>query len=109
MIQELMDYLLLPAHVQRVVNPLYFAMVVAITSGVLYYSIKTKNRNAIRLFVFSLFVWPAIELIGLLSGWRAYHNANVGLIFFLVGMVEDPGWVALAYIAAEKMYERWYR
>ena len=109
MISEIIDYLMLPAHVQRVVTPLYFIIVILITSSVLYYCVRTNNKNAIRLFLFSLIVWPIIEGIGLITGWRVYYSGNNGLIYFLVAMVEDPGWVALGYVAAEKMYDKWFK
>lgn len=105
---SLLSWLLEEAHVDREVSYLYLIIVTAISLGVLAYVLKTRNRNAIYLYLFSLPVWGAIEGIGLLTGWRQY-SSSPGLVFVVVSFMENPGWVTLAYLISEKMMKRWKR
>ena len=105
MMQDLMDYLMGPAHVHRIVNPLYFMVVLLISGSILGYSLYTRNRNAIALFLFAMIVWPLIELFGLLTGWRVYATPYVGAVFVLISIGENPGWVTLAYLVSEKIFD----
>ncbi|MBN1539173.1 MAG: hypothetical protein JW939_03440 [Candidatus Thermoplasmatota archaeon] len=103
---SLLSWLLEEAHVQREVSFLYLAIVTAISLGVLFYALRTRNRNALYLYLFSLPVWGAIEGIGLLTGWRQY-SASQALVYVVVSFMENPGWVTLAYIMSEKMLKWW--
>lgn len=108
-LHELALWLAADAYVARHVNWLYFIGVLAITFTVLGYSLYTRNRNALRVFLYGAVVWPLIELAGLLSGWRVYLGAPVVLIWILVGVFEDAGWVTLAYILAEKTHRKFWK
>jgi uncharacterized protein with PQ loop repeat len=102
---EILEWLTSPAHVQRSVNNLYFLVVTLIAIAVLFYAIRTKNRNAINLFLFSMIVWPAIEFFVWGIGVRIYDSASPQMVFVVVAFMEDPGWVCLAYIVSEAMFK----
>jgi hypothetical protein len=103
---EILEWLREPAYVERVVNNLYFIIVTAIALAVLAYAIRTKNKNAINLFLFSMIVWPLIEGFVWGIGIRFYDSSAPGMVFFVVAFMEDPGWVCLAYMAAEVLFKR---
>ncbi|UCH89372.1 MAG: hypothetical protein JSV49_01625 [Thermoplasmata archaeon] len=103
---EVLEWLKEPAYVERVVNNLYFIIVTIIALAVLVYAIKTRNKNAIKLFLFSMIVWPAIEGLVWGMGIRFYDSASPQMVFIVVAFMEDPGWVCLAYMVAEKLQER---
>jgi hypothetical protein len=95
------------AHVSRTVNYLYFLVVLIITFTVLGIAIFTKNKRAIKMFLFAMAIWSLIELIGLVSGMRVYEpSGDRILIFLFVALVEDPGWICLCYMAAEFLYNK---
>jgi hypothetical protein len=100
------DWLMEEAFVRREVNNLYFLVVTVIALAVLAYAIKTKNKNAIYLFAFSMIVWPAIEGAVWGMGIRHYDSASPQLVFAVVAFGEDPGWVCLAYMVAEGLYKK---
>jgi hypothetical protein len=102
---DIISWLNEAAHVNRHVNPLYFIIVILITSSILIYSIKTNNKRAVRIFIYGFIVWLALEIGLFATGIRHYSLENPYLVIFLVGGVEDPGWVCLAYLAAEKMMQ----
>ncbi len=102
------DWLLTSEHVQREVNIAYFIGVCAIAFTTLAYAIRTKNKPAINMFIFSIPIWGFIEGLGLVMGWRAYHGLYPPLTYVLVAFVEDPGWVCLAYIVAEALFEKFW-
>jgi len=81
-------------------------VVTIIALVVLAYAIKTKNKNAIYLFAFSMIVWPAIEGLVWGMGIRIYDSQWPQMVFAVVAFGEDPGWVCLAYIVAEGLYKR---
>jgi hypothetical protein len=57
------------------------------------------------MFLFAMVTWSVIELIGLVSGMRVYEPPGDRVpVFFFVALVEDPGWVALSFMAAEFLY-----
>ena len=96
-----------PAHVYREVNYMYFIIVLAITLTVLGIALYTRNKRAVKLFLFAMVIWALIETIGLVSGMRVYEPAEDRfLIFIFVAFVEDPGWVCLGYMMAEQMHKR---
>ena len=103
---EILEWLTEPAYVQRVVNNAYFIIVTIIALSVLAYAIKTKNKNAINLFLFSMIVWPLIEGLVWGMGIRFYDSASPQMVFIVVAFMEDPGWVCLAYMVSEVMYKR---
>ena len=97
-----------PAQVSREVNYLYFLIVLAITITVLVIAIYTKNRRAIIMFLYAMVVWACIEGFGLITGMRVYEPPKDQImVFIFVALVEDPGWVCLGYMVAEKLYKRW--
>ena len=92
----------------REVNYLYFLIVLAITITVLGIAIYTKNRRAIIMFLYAMVVWACIEGFGLIAGMRVYEPPKDQImVFIFVALVEDPGWVCLGYMVAEKLYKRW--
>lgn len=96
-----------PAHVCREVNYMYFIIVLAITLTVLGIALYTRNKRAVKLFLFAMVIWALIESIGLVSGMRVYQpSEDRFLVFIFVAFVEDPGWVCLGYMMAEQMYKR---
>ena len=103
----LIEWLTGPAQVSREVNYLYFLIVLAITLTVLGIAIYTRNKRAIKMFVFAMGIWALIEGIGLISGMRVYTPSEDRLmVFIFVALVEDPGWVCLGYMMAEQIYKR---
>ena len=100
---DMISWLTEAANVNRHVNPLYFIIVIIITSSVLIYSIRSNNKRAVRIFVYGFVVWLVFEFGLFFTGIRHYSLENPYLVIFLVGGVEDPGWVCLAYLVAEKM------
>jgi len=98
---------LAPAQVSREVNYLYFLIVIGITITVLGVALYTRNKRAVKMFVFAMGIWALIEGIGLVTGMRVYSpSQDSSLIFILVAFVEDPGWVCLGYMIAEQLYKR---
>jgi hypothetical protein len=93
--------------VSRTVNILYFLVVTGISLGVLYLALATRRRdpNTLRIYVYSIPVWLAIEGLGLVMGWREYTD-HFALTYFVVAVMEDPGWMALAYLVGSRLMER---
>jgi hypothetical protein len=103
----LIEWLTSPAIVSRDVNYLYFLIVLAITLTVLFIAIYTKNKRALKMFVFAMGIWALIEGIGLLTGMRVYTPSEHRFaVFIFVALVEDPGWVCLGYMMAQQLYKR---
>lgn len=99
-----------PAEVCRHVNYVYFLVVLGITLTVLGIALYTKNKRAVKMFLFAAVVWTLIEGIGIVSGMRTYEpHSDRLLIFFFVAIVEDSGWVCLGYMMAEQMYKRFLK
>jgi hypothetical protein len=74
---------------------------------VLGIAIYTRNKRAIRMFVFAMGIWALIEGIGLVTGMRVYSpSEDSAFIYFFVALVEDPGWVCLSYMIAEQIFKR---
>ena len=96
-----------PAHVSREVNYLYFLVVLSITLTVLGIALYTKNKRAVKMFVFAMGIWALIEGIGLITGMRFYNPPEERIpVFIFVALVEDPGWVCLGYMMAEQLFKR---
>ena len=91
------------AYVNRHVSPVYFIIVTIITVSILYYAIRVDNKRALRIFAYAFMVWLIFEFGLFFSGIREYNIEHPYLIIMLIGGVEDPGWVCLAYMVAEKM------
>ena len=100
---DIISWLTEVAYVNRHVSPLYFIIVILITTSVLFYALKTDNKRALRVFVYGFVVWVVLEFALFFTGIRQYSIENPYLCILLIGGVEDPGWVCLAYLAAEKM------
>lgn len=99
--------MLSPANVSREVNYAYFLIVLCITATVLGVALYTKNKRAVKMFVFAMGVWALIEGIGLMTGMRAYNPSEERiLVFVFVALVEDPGWVCLGFMMAEQLFKR---
>ncbi len=99
-----------PAEVCRHVNYVYFLVVLGITLTVLGIALYTKNKRAVKMFLFAAVVWTLIEGIGIVSGMRTYEpHSDRLLIFFFVAIVEDSGWVCLGYMMTEQMYKRFLK
>ena len=92
-----------PAYVNRHVSPLYFIIVTIIALLVLGYAFKTRNRRAIRMYLYAVLVWTSLELGLFFTGIRTYTFNPPYHIIFIIGLFEDQGWVCLAYLAAEKI------
>jgi len=89
---------------------MYFIIVLAITLTVLGIALYTRNKRAVKLFLFAMVIWALIESIGLVSGMRVYQPfEDRFLVFIFVAFVEDPGWVCLGYMMAEQMYKRFLK
>ncbi len=101
----LLEWLLEPVHVSRSVNVGYLILVTGISLAILAYALRTRDRNAVRLYFASIPIWMFIEGLGLIQGWRAY-SGSVGLVYIVVAVMEDPGWVALAYMIGVRLMER---
>ena len=100
---DIITWLTEAAYVNRHVTPLYFIIVSAITLSVLVYAIKTDNKRAMTVFGYAFVVWVILEFGLYFTGVRQYNIEHPYLIILLIGGVEDPGWVCLAYMVAEKM------
>jgi hypothetical protein len=101
----LLDWLAEPAEVARTINGGYMIVVTAISLTVLFLAWWTRDRNAMRLYILSIPIWLLIEGFGLVTGMREY-TAQQGLVYFVVAVMEDPGWVTLAYMVAWRLWER---
>jgi uncharacterized membrane protein YedE/YeeE len=103
----LIEWLASPANVSRDVNYLYFMIVLAITLTVLFIAVYSKNKRALKMFVFAMGIWALIEGIGLVTGMRVYTPSEHRFaVFIFVALFEDPGWVCLGYMMAEQLYKR---
>lgn len=102
---EIIEWILSPANVFREVNFAYFLIVLAISLTVLGIAIYTKNKKAIRMFLFAMVIWAFIEGFGLVTGMRTYSKDTI-LVFFFVAFIEDPGWVCLGFMMAEQLFKR---
>ena len=103
----LIEWLASPAQVSRDVNYLYFLIVLAITLTVLFIAFYTKNKRALKMFIFAMAIWALIEGIGLVTGMRVYTpSEDRFVVFIFVALVEDSGWVCLGYMMAEQLYKR---
>jgi hypothetical protein len=100
---EPLSWLTDPAYVNRHVSPLYFIIVTIISISVLLYAMKTKNRRAVILFGYGVIVWLILEFGLFFTGIRHYNIDNPYAVIIIIGAIEDPGWVCLAYIVAEKL------
>jgi len=104
---SVMEWLTSSAHVSRDVNYVYFLIVLAITLTVLGIALYTRNKRAVKIFIFAMAIWALIEGIGIITGMRVYMpSEDRFLVFIFVALVEDPGWVCLGYMMAEQMYKR---
>jgi FtsH-binding integral membrane protein len=92
-------------HVERHVNHAYFLIVLAITITVLVIALYTKNKRAVKMFLFAMVIWAFIEGFGLVTGMRVYSEDTL-LVFIFIALVEDPGWVCLGYMMAEQLFKR---
>jgi len=96
-----------PADVCRHVNYVYFLVVLGITLTVLGIALYTKNKRAVKMFLFAAVIWALIESIGIVSGMRTYEpHSDRLLIFFFVAIIEDSGWVCLGYMMAEQLFKK---
>jgi hypothetical protein len=81
--------------------------VLSITATVLGIALYTRNKRAVKMFVFAMGIWALIEGIGLVTGMRAYNPPEERILVFLfVAFVEDPGWVCLGFMMAEQLFKR---
>lgn len=88
-------------------NYAYFLVVLAITLTVLAIALYTRNKRAVKMFLFAMAIWAFIEGFGLVTGMRVYQPDEVILpVFIFVALVEDPGWVCLGYMMAEQLFKR---
>ncbi len=101
----IIEWILSPANVYREVNYAYFLIVLAITLTVLGIAVYTKNKKAIKMFLFAMIIWAFIEGFGLVTGMRAYSKDTI-LVFIFVAFIEDPGWVCLGFMMAEQFFKR---
>ncbi len=98
-----------PANVSREVNYTYFLVVLAITLTVLGIALYTKNRRAVKMFIFAIGIWALIEGIGVITGMRVYSPPEDQIpVFIFVAVIEDPGWVCLGYMMAEQLYKNFF-
>ena len=105
---SLMDWLMESAEVSRTINGAYMIVVSAIALSVLAYAIWTRDRNAVRLYVLSIPIWLFIEGLGLFVWGIREYSSQTGLTYFVVAVMEDPGWVTLSYLVAWRLFERWF-
>lgn len=109
-VMDIIDWIATPAQVSREVNYLYFLVVLAITITVVSIALYTKNKRAVKLFLFAMVIWSIIEGIGLITGMRVYSPPEARIpVFLFVALVEDPGWVCLGYMMAEQIYKKFVR
>jgi hypothetical protein len=101
-----MDWLMTSAEVSRTINGTYMIVVSTIALSVLAFAIYTKDRNAVRLYVLSIPIWLFIEGLGLFIWGIREYSSQVGLTYFVVAVMEDPGWVTLSYMVAWRLFER---
>jgi hypothetical protein len=74
---------------------------------VLGIALYTRNKRAIKMFVFAMGIWALIEGIGLVTGMRIYSpSEDTAYVFFFVALIEDPGWVCLGFMIAEQIFKR---
>jgi len=107
---DIIEWISSPAQVSREVNYLYFLIVLAITLTVIAVALYTKNKRAVKLFLFAMVIWSIIEGIGLITGMRIYNPPEARIpVFLFVALVEDPGWVCLGYMMAEQIYKRFIK
>ena len=106
---DIINWLTESAHVNRHVSPVYFIIVTIITLSILYFAIRTDNKRALRIFVYAFVVWLILEFGLFFTGIREYNIEHPYLIIMLIGGVEDPGWVCLTYMVAEKMMKIYRR
>ena len=102
---SLVDWLMGSAEIDRTINGAYMITVTAISLSVLFLAWWTKDRNAVRLYILSIPIWLLIEGLGLVAGWREYTE-QVPLVYIIVAVMEDPGWVTLGYMVAWRLFER---
>jgi hypothetical protein len=102
---SLMDWLMGSAEVSRSINGAYMIVVSAIALSVLAFAIYTKDRNAIRLYILSIPIWLFIEGFGLFVWGVREYSSQVGLTYFVVAVMEDPGWVTLSYMVAWRVFQ----
>ena len=103
---SLMDWLMTSAEVSRTINGGYMIVVSVIAMSVLAFAIYTRDRNAVRLYLLSIPIWLFIEGLGLFIWGIREYSSQVGLTYFVVAVMEDPGWVTLSYIVAWRLFER---
>jgi hypothetical protein len=103
---SLMDWLMTSAEVSRTINGTYMIVVSAIALSVLAFAFYTKDRNAVRLYIMSIPIWLFIEGLGLFIWGIREYSSQVGLTYFVVAVMEDPGWVTLSYMVAWRLFER---
>jgi len=102
---EIIEWISLPATVSREVNFAYFFIVLAITLTVVGIAVYTKNKRAIKMFLYAMIIWAFIESFGLVTGMRIYSKDTI-LVFFFVAFIEDPGWVCLGFMIAEQLFKK---
>ena len=103
---SLMDWLMTSAEVSRTINGAYMIVVSAIALSVLAFAFYTRDRNAVRLYILSIPIWLFIEGLGLFIWGIREYSSQVGLTYFVVAVMEDPGWVTLSYMVAWRLFER---
>ena len=103
---SILDWLMGSAEVSRTINGTYMIVVSAIALSVLAFAFYTKDRNAVRLYILSIPIWLFIEGFGLFVWGIREYSSQVGLTYFVVAVMEDPGWVTLSYIVAWRVFER---
>ncbi len=103
---SLIDWLMTSAEVSRTINGAYMVVVSAIALSVLAYAFYTRDRNAVRLYILSIPIWLFIEGLGLFIWGIREYSSQVGLTYFVVAVMEDPGWVTLSYMVAWRLFER---
>ena len=103
---SILDWLMESAEVSRTINGTYMIVVSAIALSVLAFAFYTKDRNAVRLYIISIPIWLFIEGFGLFVWGIREYSSQVGLTYFVVAVMEDPGWVTLSYMVAWRVFER---
>jgi len=103
---SILDWLMESAEVSRTINGTYMIVVSAIALSVLAFAFYTKDRNAVRLYILSIPIWLFIEGFGLFVWGIREYSSQVGLTYFVVAVMEDPGWVTLSYMVAWRVFER---
>lgn len=103
---SLIDWLMTSAEVSRTINGAYMIVVSAIALSVLAFALYARDRNAVRLYILSIPIWLLIEGVGLFVWGVREYSSQVGLTYFVVAVMEDPGWVTLSYMVAWRIFER---